>query len=297
MFHLMQTREAFENRLRTMQGVEFMVAYEPKQPAAEPVVLPGAAAAAAGGGDISNIWVIRKQIRRKQQGYEDEVTVLSTFFIVGENVYMAPSVASVIGCRLLSTVTALTKFLSTASSLPLFSPSVGNTYTRPTPVAPTSAPTIQLTAQASKESTPMPDNVPRTVKVPTAAAAAATTESLQETRSLAESFNMTLRYMDEYIDENPLQGEPGSFILSTAHGPSHSKNPSQAKPTTTAKTAADSETATEPPTDGEGAGATAKKTTTTTSGEKNPTGPNVPAKPKRRKSKVTGVIGGGVTQT
>ena len=92
----MQTREAFENRLRTMQGVEFMVAYEPKPPAEQAV----SGAPPPAGGDYSGIWVIRKQNRRKQQGYEDEVTVLSTYFLVGENVYMAPSVANVIGSRL-----------------------------------------------------------------------------------------------------------------------------------------------------------------------------------------------------
>lgn len=161
---------------------------------------------------------------------------------------------------------------------------------RPTPVTPTSASGTQL-SQASKENTPMPDSVPRAVKVPTASS---TTESIQETRALAESFNMTLRYMDEYIDENPLLGEPGSFILSSAHGSSsQTKTASQPKSTTPAKSA-DSEM-TEPQTDGDGANAAAKKTTK--SGEKSSASPGIPPKPKRRKSKAAGVTGGGVTPT
>ena len=92
MLHIIQTREAFEDRLRTMQGLEFMVAYEPKQPTEQ----------VAGVAEVhdSGVWVIRKQIRRKRQGYEDEVTVLSFYFVIGENIYMSPSVANVIGSRL-----------------------------------------------------------------------------------------------------------------------------------------------------------------------------------------------------
>ena len=38
--------------------------------------------------------------------------------------------------------------------------------------------------------------------------------SLQDTRTLAESFSLLSRYGDEFMDEHPLVGEPGSFILS-----------------------------------------------------------------------------------
>ena len=42
-------------------------------------------------------------------------------------------------------------------------------------------------------------------------------DSTQESRMLAESFNMTLRHESEYMDDNPLVGEPGSFILSSSN--------------------------------------------------------------------------------
>lgn len=48
----------------------------------------------------NNIWVIRKQNRRKRSGMDDEVTVISTYFVVGDCIYMAPSVASVVGNRI-----------------------------------------------------------------------------------------------------------------------------------------------------------------------------------------------------
>lgn len=90
--HFVETREAFEGRLKTMQGLEFIVAYDPLQAAAQ--------SDTRFAHEPSNVWVIRKQNRRKRGGMEDEVTVLSTYFIVGDCIYMAPSVASVVGNRI-----------------------------------------------------------------------------------------------------------------------------------------------------------------------------------------------------
>ena len=48
----------------------------------------------------SGVWVIRKQNRRKRQGLEDEITPMNSYFVIGENVYMAPSVANVLQSRM-----------------------------------------------------------------------------------------------------------------------------------------------------------------------------------------------------
>lgn len=90
--HFVETREAFEGRLKTMQGLEFIVGYDPLQAAA------GSNAQFAH--EPSNVWVIRKQMRRKRSGFEDEVGVLATFFVVGDCIYMAPSAASILGNRI-----------------------------------------------------------------------------------------------------------------------------------------------------------------------------------------------------
>lgn len=92
MAYIIQTRDAFEGRLRTMSGLEFMVATEASQPSQQN---PGRVV-----GEDTGVWVIRKQNRRKRQGEEDQVTVLSSYFVLGENIYMAPSVEKVIGGRL-----------------------------------------------------------------------------------------------------------------------------------------------------------------------------------------------------
>ncbi|KAL4926488.1 mediator complex subunit MED6 [Aspergillus undulatus] len=203
--HFVETREAFEGRLKTMQGLEFVVGYDPLQ-------------AAAGGGtqfahEPSNVWVIRKQMRRKRSGYEDEVTVLATFFVVADCIYMAPSAASVLGNRILSAVTSLTSLLKTASTLPNFTPSQGHTYLPPAPKpTDTSQPGVQT--QTSKENTPMPDAGAANKSFTSTQSGTGSTVS--DMRSLAESFQLLAKYGDEYMDESPLMGEPGSFILSRA---------------------------------------------------------------------------------
>lgn len=86
LFYLIQTREAFEGRLKTMQGLEYMVAHDPSD--------NGHAT------ENSGVWVIRKQNRRKRQGFDDDLVPISSYFVVGENIYMAPSVGNVLGSRL-----------------------------------------------------------------------------------------------------------------------------------------------------------------------------------------------------
>lgn len=75
-----------------MSGLEFIVSYDPLQAAAQ--------SDNRFAHEPSNVWVVRKQNRRKRSGMDDEVTVISTYFVVGDCIYMAPSVASVVGNRI-----------------------------------------------------------------------------------------------------------------------------------------------------------------------------------------------------
>jgi mediator of RNA polymerase II transcription subunit 6 len=101
MYPIIQTREAFQARLKTMSGLEFIVAQEPAETA------PNTG---------TGVWVIRKQTRRKRQPEEDEIHVHSSYFVVGENIYMAPTVSDVVGSRLVSASDLITCLLLTISS-------------------------------------------------------------------------------------------------------------------------------------------------------------------------------------
>ena len=87
-FEICRRRETLEARLRSMNGLEFMIVGEP-QPSPDPAL-----------GLDTGIWIIRKQERRKRQGKEDEITVLGTYYLVGENMYQAPSVYDIVGNHL-----------------------------------------------------------------------------------------------------------------------------------------------------------------------------------------------------
>ena len=90
MFHIIQTREAFEARLKSMAGLEFTVTHDPSENGRKV--------------ENSGVWVIRKQNRRKRQGMEDEITALSSYFVIGLNITMAPTLSNVLGCRMVSGV-------------------------------------------------------------------------------------------------------------------------------------------------------------------------------------------------
>ena len=192
-----------------MSGLEFMVAQEPAETA------PNTG---------TGVWVIRKQTRRKRLPEDDEITVHASYFVVGENIYMAPTVSDIVGSRLvcspssfglllltlqLSILSSMNKFLSTASALPDFSPSLGHTYVPP-PSSNRLKAIESQPAHASKETTPVPEALSSKKAPPTS-----NTSSYLDTRLLEESLNIVMKYGDEYMDENPITGQPGDFHLST----------------------------------------------------------------------------------
>ena len=282
LYYLIQTREAFEGRLRTMQGLEYMVSHDPSD----------------NGRIVENtgVWVIRKQIRRKRPTGNDDLTPISSYFVVGENIYMAPSVGNVLGSRLvgggiavwfnnrsccsqLSTVKSLTDFLSTASELPNFTPSTGHTYLTSGSKGVVSVNSTQV--QTSKDSTPMPATQDTTTSTKSSLSTKTTLEyDLKSLKLLAESFSLSSRYGSEYMDENPLVGEPGSFILSKSRDTpaSAQQRPRGIGAPPKISTLPESKSAEVAP--------TMKKGFKTM--EKSPASPSTKEKKQRRKSKVAG---------
>ncbi|KAL9014065.1 MAG: hypothetical protein Q9173_001274 [Seirophora scorigena] len=213
LFYLIQTREAFEDRLRTMQGLEFMVAHDPSDNGTKI--------------EHSGVWVIRKQNRRKRPGAEDEITPISSYYVVGENIYMASSLGNILGARLLTMVSSLSKVIETAAALPSFTPALGHTYLPPAPKTGNLAMNTQM-SQTSKESTPMPGTQESASSKPSSQTLL--DEDLQSTQLIHSSLNLSLRYGSEYMDENPLVGEPGSFIITKSREVPQPANQPKTKP-------------------------------------------------------------------
>lgn len=102
----------------------------------------------------------------------------------------------------------MNKFLATASPLPDFSPSLGHTY-MPPPSSRLKGVESQL-GQSSKEATPVPEAL-SSKKVPVSA----NTSTYLDNKLLEETLSISLKYGNEYMDENPITGQPGEFHLST----------------------------------------------------------------------------------
>lgn len=119
---------------------------------------------------------------------------------------------------------SLSKFTNLATPLPIFTPALGYTYYPPAPSKPTIASQGSL-VQSSRDSSVAPAVLNPTVASQTAAslesgsnsnnAALNQASDPRDSYALYESFNLMLQYGDEYMDENPLRGEPGNFTFSS----------------------------------------------------------------------------------
>jgi len=171
--------------------------------------------------------------------------------------------------------------MQTATALPYYKPALGHRYFQPT-LKTRETLSIQ-SAQPSRESTPMPDAVQAgiTDTATTSTVQTSSTVNIADTQTLFESFGQFLRYGKEYMDENPLVGEPGSFVFTS------SKQHLQAQQDLAAKKAAQQaipklqiEVKSSPPT-------AQAKPDQPTSAKRSKTSDKNPSlgKPKRRKSK------------
>ncbi|EGS17427.1 uncharacterized protein CTHT_0067530 [Thermochaetoides thermophila DSM 1495] len=188
MMQFLETRERFERRLREMSGLEFVVAQEPAETA------PGTG---------TGVWVINKQTRRKRQGEEDEISVHGTYFLVGENVYMAPTLADIISMRLASASSSISRLLPIAASVQSWSPGTGRVYKTPSMTSQTNQ-ANQPSSQTQSQPTSQPATTTTTTALPPP-----DPRWLEETLMIHETFG------DHHLDKNPITGKPGDFHLSS----------------------------------------------------------------------------------
>lgn len=225
--NLLDSRQAFEDAVRNMTsgGLQFMVIGEPE--------------------NDDGPWVIQKQQRIVQQGLEDEVEVLGTYWVVAEKIFMAPSVADILGSKILSATTALTSFLGVASTLSLFTPATGHTYF-PVPAKASSSTTSAQNGTLSRATTPGGALAPTEATSQTiqhsASQPVTSSNSIHDAKFsdtlFMHSLSLTARFATEFADENPLQGEPGSFVFSSTNERIAAQNAAQAAAQLKAQSAA-----------------------------------------------------------
>lgn len=98
--------------------------------------------------------------------------------------------------------------MSVTSSLPNFSPALGNIYIPPTTSRPKASDSQQIST--SRESSVVPGGLPDLKK-----ASASAINAAYNTAILHDSLQKSLYYDDEYMDDYPITGEPGNFHLAT----------------------------------------------------------------------------------
>ncbi|KAK3684665.1 Mediator of RNA polymerase II transcription subunit 6 [Vermiconidia calcicola] len=222
-FDLSCNRRAFEDDLRKKRGLEFMIVGDPQ-------ALDGSGRRVEGGVGGNGMWVVRKQEREGARGGEGETTTLGTYYLVGENMYQAPGVGDILGNRLVSAANNLSKFFDQAAGLADFSPTTGYSYlaaaNKKSPTTTAVSASGHASPARSRECSVVPNAETQSLRsgslLPDSGSQAGGSQQQSTTapdsRLLAQSFQMSLEFSDEYTDENPLIGEPGhfSFTHSTA---------------------------------------------------------------------------------
>ncbi|CCH43948.1 Mediator of RNA polymerase II transcription subunit 6 [Wickerhamomyces ciferrii] len=160
-----------EFELKKMKGIEFVILHR-REP---------------------DFWIIRKQYRTGPE----QVESLSDYYIIGANVYMAPTVKDVVSTRLLSSALSLKNSLDKLQSLAQFTPSDGHTYR----------------LEASETQPPSRSrtlgNTPYSPATPTVQGSSPITknESLS-TATIDNLFNISLKGNIQYLEETPTQSTP-----------------------------------------------------------------------------------------
>ncbi|KAK0362071.1 Mediator of RNA polymerase II transcription subunit 6 [Friedmanniomyces endolithicus] len=229
-YELVHNRKELEATLKKSPGVEYVISHGSQLVPNGPGVVEG---------QQSHVWVLRKQERLNEQppGLSASANpyplteTRGSYYIVNESVYQAPSVADVVGNRLLSAVVALEKMFEKAATLPSFAPTTGHTYLPSAKERKNTSGSVAASTQASPTRSRSASLAPETTQslrsgslgapadITSAAGASANIpEDLLATRLLADSLRQTSVYSDDYTDENPLLGEPGNlkFTFSTA---------------------------------------------------------------------------------
>jgi len=177
-------------------------------------------------------YVIQRQFKMlNQETGRPEVQVQGTYYTDGTRIRMAPSLLDVVQLRLLTTATQLQQAYDLSKNLSQFAPGIGHSYLPPSYELPKTAstasrigsPILAATEQAVLASTapaaaePVSQSQPQTQRTTEPTETTETIDAFSDALFL-QSLHNTGEYYDEFMDENPLQGEPGAFVFRETYG-------------------------------------------------------------------------------
>jgi mediator of RNA polymerase II transcription subunit 6 len=110
---------------------------------------------------------------------------------------------------------ALQKFYAAANELYFYTPDRGYTYHSTTSNSKSKSSNLLESTRTSRANSPIPDTASQTSVQPTSTGTKETQNQGNDDRAIATSFQLAVRWGNEYMDENPLIGEPGALKLSS----------------------------------------------------------------------------------
>lgn len=209
---LLNDRPTYEAELRKYNaGLQFIVAAEPKaegQP-----------------------WLIQRQRKVLDRDGNPETVNEGNFYTQGTRLLMAPSMLDVVQARLLTVSTRMQQMAELSKNMSHWSPATGHTYLPPS-YEPTKADASSRVG--SRAGSPIlapsdPDASASQSQTKDGTAAidpAASTTGFNDNFFL-HSLHLTHAYGDEYMDENPLLGEPGAFVFANSRSHIDARNKAQ----------------------------------------------------------------------
>ncbi|KAH9867624.1 hypothetical protein IAQ61_008218 [Plenodomus lingam] len=219
---IMNDRALWEERLRAVEaGTQFIVTAEP-QGEGQP-------------------WVLQRQNKRhNHETGRVETHVEGNWYTQGTRMLMAPSLLDVMQSRMLTISTRMQQMADLASNMTHWTPATGYSYYPPSHEAakPTAAPTSRIGSPSLAPTDPdaaLSQTAP--TSVPPAADPVASTVEFSDALFM-QSLHLTDKYGDEFMDENPLKGEPGAFVFENTKTAVDARNKAQEQAAQASHTAA-----------------------------------------------------------
>jgi mediator of RNA polymerase II transcription subunit 6 len=202
--HGLHDRKIFDERLRGIpEGTQFVVAGEP-QGEGQP-------------------WLYQRQNKVRDQEGKVNTFVEGNWYNRGTQIIMAPSVLDVVQARLLAISTRLQQVSDLSQNMTHWSPATGHSYFPSSLDAPKAAATTSRIGSPTLAPTDLEQADGATAQ-PTDPAESTTDFS---DALFLESLRLTNRFGDEYMDENPLKGEPGAFVFTNTKNAVDERNKAQ----------------------------------------------------------------------
>ncbi|USP80757.1 hypothetical protein yc1106_08031 [Curvularia clavata] len=175
-------------------------------------------------------WLLQRQhkVRITENDKERiETFVEGNWYTHGTKMFMAPSLLDIIQSRMLTVSTRMQQMAEISKNMTHWTPATGYSYFPP------SYETAKAATSGSRVGSPT--LAPTDQDVPSGSQSQGTGTAAQATDVTASatdfsdalflhSLNLTNAYGDEYMDENPLKGEPGAFVFEGTKTAVHARN-------------------------------------------------------------------------